>query len=316
VDKIRNMDDKPWRTAYQNFSSDVSISHKDSILLLGSCFAENIGKKFNYFGFQTQINPTGILYNPISLFNMLDILYNPSKLDKNRFVQRQDHVFHYDFHSDFHAKSENDFTSKITDISSQFLKKPSFLFLTLGTAWIYEYNNKVTGNCHKQETSLFNKRLLSSNEITASLQQIRQLIDPSTRIIITVSPVRHLKDGMVENQLSKSHLVSAVHRFLEINTEGRYFPSYEIMMDDLRDYRFYNSDLLHPNNQAVNYIWECLGKSYFKHETRSLNEEVKAIRNMENHRSFFPESEEHVKFIEKLKLKKQQLLASKPFLRI
>lgn len=306
---------KNWRTEYVPEQSQFAISHRDDVVLMGSCFAENIGDKLAYSRFRTTINPTGILYNPIALEQMLYMIQQGEILSESHFLSRQDQVFHYDFHSDFHAKSKQVFTEKFRHECKCFPKKPHVVIISLGTAWVYEKQGEIVGNCHKQDQNIFTKRLLTIEEIKKSLLRIAILYH-ETQIIVTVSPVRHMKDGMVQNQQSKAHLITAIHQAKEANPQISYFPSYEIMMDDLRDYRFYKRDLLHPSEEAVDYIWDKFSDKYFTKETHKINKEISSIQKMKSHKAIFPESDEHKLFLEVLKRKETALFEQHPYLQL
>ena len=293
-----------FRTEYNSKSSNHSITHNDSCMLLGSCFSQNIGQKLVDHGLSSIINPTGILYNPGSINKMVHLLLAKGELDSSRFIHRQDQTFHYDFHSDFHAKSEDSFALELQQIQSQFQdqwSKTKTLIITLGTSWVYNFKENFVANCHKQDSSNFDKRLMSTSEIKSQIEDLYTLTkEMGIHLIFTVSPVRHVKDGIIENQRSKAQLISAIHEVIDVNPDIEYFPSYEIVMDDLRDYRFFENDLVHPNNQAIEYIWEKFVETYFSHDTKDICKQFFNIRKMQEHRPLFPDSQENSKFQEQL----------------
>ena len=191
------------------------------------------------------------------------------------------------------------------------------IIITLGTSWVYRLKESglAVANCHKVPKHKFRKELLSIAEIIESLAVIISLIkeiNPTTNFIFTVSPVRHIKDGFIENQQSKAHLISALHQIIKFHENSFYFPSYEIMMDELRDYRFYKEDMIHPNNIAVNYIWEKLSKKWFSDETLQTTEQIQKIQKNLDHKPFNSESLLHEKFIKSTEQKIKKLQEKLP----
>jgi len=241
-----------------------TIQYNSNIVLLGSCFSENIGNKLNYFQFQTLQNPYGILFQPKAIEQLITNAINEKEYtDADLFLHNEQwHCF--EAHSSLSATEKNMLLSNLntaTKTTLKQLKKASHIIITLGTAWVYRLikTDNLVANCHKVPQKKFLKELLSITDISESLAAINALIksvNKNVSIIYTVSPVRHLKDGFIENQLSKAHLLSAIHSIVEPRKNTFYFPSYEIMMDELRDYRFYKEDMIHPNNIAIDYIWE------------------------------------------------------------
>ena len=309
-----------FRTEYQSESIKHSITHNDKCMLFGSCFSQNIGQKLNDHGFNSIINPTGILYNPGSINKMINILLGNIELDSSRFLQRQDHTFHYDFHSDFHASTEDSFNFGLQQLQSAFQeewKNTKTLIITLGTAWVYDYKGQFVANCHKEDSTNFKKRLMTISEISSHLKDLFSIAKESgIKLIFTVSPVRHIKDGIVENQRSKAHLISAIHQLISIFPDVEYFPSYEIVLDDLRDYRFYKDDLVHPNQQAIDYIWKKFSETYFSDDTKNICKQFSKIRKMQEHRPLFPDSPENRKFQEQLNEKMKTFQKEFPEIRI
>jgi hypothetical protein len=293
------------------------IDHGSKIVLLGSCFSENIARKFEFFRFQYLINPFGILFNPVAISNAINRCAEGKLYEEKELFQYRNTWMSLDHHSSFDHKNKEE---ALRHINSQLqegnasLREASHVIITLGTSWVYRWkkDHRVAGNCHKLPQDFFDKELLSSDEIGSSLvQMIRKVksVNQKVHFIFTVSPVRHLKDGFVENTLSKSLLHAAIHR-LGSEKYTSYFPSYEIMMDDLRDYRFYGDDLVHPNDMAVDYIWQHFEKSWISEQSRELMPEIEAIQKSLSHRPFDPDSEEHHKFLKNLE-KKSALLNSR-----
>jgi hypothetical protein len=302
-----------WRTELHISKNEFSISHGDYILGLGSCFAENIGRKLEYSGFGSMNNPTGILFNSSSICKMLELLLAKVELDKERFVNRDGMVCHYDFHFDFRAKSKEEFLNFWARAQKAFIKtweETTVLTITLGTANVYEMPTGIVANCHKQSKDLFSKRVLSISEIQKDIERITHLAE-AKKTIFTVSPVRHLKDGFIENQVSKAHLISAIHQ-----TEVTYFPSYELVIDDLRDYRFYKEDNVHPSEEAINYIWKKFGEAYFSEETKEKIKKVDKLRKMQNHKAFNPLSKENENLKKTIQTIAENLKMELPYLKV
>jgi len=305
--------------------ADNPIDYSRQILLLGSCFSENIGAKLNYFKFRTEQNPFGILFHPLAIENLIENAVQQKKYtDKDVFfLNEQWHCF--DAHSDLSATSKEDLLVELNSalgVTRNHLEAASHIIITLGTAWVYRDNetNQIVANCHKVPQKQFQKHLLSIQEIKNSLENTRkqiQIINKEVQIVFTISPVRHLKDGFIENQRSKAHLISAVHSFLSPRVESRgfYFPSYEIMMDELRDYRFYKTDMIHPNTLAIDYIWEKFCEVWISNETIATMKQVDEIQRGLNHRPFNPNSEQHQKFQKSLREKISYIKKEHPFMK-
>lgn len=297
------MGNKSFRTELQAEKALTSITHEDMVMLIGSCFAENMGEKFSAYKFNTLVNPFGILFNPASIAQSLDILTHNSFV----FSQKKLHFHNDEWFSFFHhGKFSNADLSECLDTINETLfstrkqlQQTDYLILTLGSSIVYRYQGNVVANCHKLPQKEFTRTLLSIDEIISvllkSILKIKKF-NPNIKIIFTISPVRYIKDNMVENTLSKANLVVAVHRLLQQIDNSFYFPAYEIMMDDLRDYRFYNSDMIHPCDVAIDYIWELFSKTFFDKQTWSINEMVHEIRLAKNHRLKNPFSQESKKF--------------------
>lgn len=300
-----------FRTILPIKSSPFQINHQSGVICMGSCFAEHIYERLNGFKFSALLNPFGIVFNPISIAQSLEIL-----LDENRLFEEKDLFQHlggwhsFQHHGSFSNPSEEVVLEKINNAlleARAFLKKAEFLVLTFGTSNVFvsEKTGQVVANCHKVPQKYFIQKKLSSDEIILSLDDIfRKLAEafPSLKIITTVSPVRHIRDGLVANQVSKAKLLVALDNLSLLHSHLSYFSSYEIMMDDLRDYRFYKKDLIHPNEMAVGYIWDFFSKTFFTGRTLELNAKLEKINLAKTHRPFHPESEEYLKF------KKNQLV--------
>ncbi|MEM5567033.1 GSCFA domain-containing protein [Psychroserpens sp. AS72] len=296
------------------------IDYNSKVLLLGSCFSENIGEKFEYFKFQKLQNPFGILFHPLAIESLIINAINEKTYTKDDLFFHNEQWHCYDAHSKFSNASEiellQDLNNQIRN-THQFLKEASHIIITLGTAWAYRFieTDEFVANCHKIPQKKFLKELLSVEQISESLDAIMSLVksvNPKVAFIFTVSPVRHIKDGFVENTQSKSHLITAIHQVTEPRSHNYYFPSYEIMMDELRDYRFYKEDMLHPNTTAVNYIWQRFKEVYISEETNTTMTSVDEIQKGLSHRPFNPHSAAHQTFLTQLEEKKQHLMTNLP----
>lgn len=290
------------------------IDYSSKILLLGSCFSENIGGKFDYFKFQNLQNPFGIIFNPVSIEKLIVRAIENKTFSEKDIFQHNGIWKCFDVHSEITTLDKNKFLKNLND-ALQDLREALFsathIIFTFGTSWVYRNieSGGIVANCHKLPQQNFTKELLSIETISKSIQHIFDKIsavNPKATIINTVSPVRHIKDGFVENSLSKAHLLSAIHHSLSLRAQSRslyYFPSFEIIMDELRDYRFYAEDMLHPNKTAVEYIWQKFSEVWISSETIPLQKEIAQIQSGLLHRSFNPNSEEHLQFLKKLQKK-------------
>lgn len=293
---------------------DKKIDYHSRLLWLGSCFADNMGRQFAELGFTQSTNPFGILFQPLALQQLVD------RALQDKVYTHADLIFHnnlwhcFELHSDCSNPSPEamlaDLNAKQQLLKTQ-LQQVTHIGITLGTAWVYRHleSDRVVANCHKIPQTAFAKELLSVAEIEAALHQLISSIlavNPNVQLLFTVSPVRHSKDGLVENQRSKSQLLVALHQLLETH-KAYYFPAYELLLDELRDYRFYADDLLHPSPLAIRYIWEKWLSVTTTPETQALIAEVEAVQKSRQHRPFNPETEEHRIFLEKLEMKEREL---------
>ncbi len=281
-------------------SSFKKIELEDSIYLIGSCFSDEISKKLSSNKFQVLANPLGTIFNPISTFKIVSGSINPNDL-----VESEGVYFHWDAHrkiSGLSKKEAADIISSKVEESNQFLSKSKWLIVTLGTAWAYRLRStkEIVANCHKIDDDKFHKELLDVKTIVGAFREFKMKmtkINPYINIILTVSPVRHIKDGLIENNRSKARLIEAVHDTVERFENVDYFPSYELMMDDLRDYRFYHSDLIHPNQQSIDYIWDRFTEIYFSNDALVFKEEWKKVEAALAHQPFQPKSQSHQNFL-------------------
>ena len=288
------------------------IDYSSKIVSLGSCFAENIGDKFQYFKFQNSTNPFGIIFNPVSIEKIIDRLVNEVLFTEEDVFFHNERWHCFAVHSDLSHSDKTELVSNLNQIlveTKKQLQEASHIIITYGTSWVYRNieKNSIVANCHKVPQKQFTKALLSVENIIESMVNtidLIQSINPNCSFIFTISPVRHLKDGFIENQVSKAHLITSIHNNLQSKTcsliSAIYFPSYEIMMDELRDYRFYAEDMLHPNQTAIDYIWERFSESCINENSFQTMKEVLEIQKGLNHRSFNPDSEQHLKFLTNL----------------
>ena len=293
------------------------IDYNSNVLLLGSCFAQNIGSKFNYFKFQHTINPFGILFHSTAIERLVTKAINEEGFTEDDIFNLDERWHCFDAHSDLSASSKEDILGRLNDAVSQThrqILEATHVVITLGTAWVYRHieRDKIVANCHKVPQKKFLKELLSVEEITASLEAIIQLVrslNPKAAFIFTLSPVRHLKDGFVENKRSKAHALSAIHNVVDRRQRQYYFPAYEIMMDELRDYRFYKDDMIHPNTLAIDYIWNAFVNTWIHKDAYAVMDKVDFIQRGLHHRPVNENSEAHQLFLEKIEDAKQQLRA-------
>ena len=300
-----------------------AFSYEDRILLMGSCFAENIGKKLEECRFPVDINPFGTLYNPVSVAQGLRQLLHPKPFSQEVLFERDGLYHSFSHHSRFSAESPVTCLRQINErlaSSAAFLREASRLIITWGTAFVYRLraDGQVVANCHKLPERLFERSRLSVEEIVADWKALLPTLwkeaNPELKVLFTVSPIRHWKDGARQNQISKATLLLATEE-LERTFPGQvaYFPAYELMMDELRDYRFYADDMLHPSGQAVGYIWERFQERCLTPETAAIRREWTEIQKAIQHKPFRPDSEAYQRFIFQTLLKMERLNEKFPF---
>lgn len=303
-----------WFTSFEIPPASSPISHQSKILSMGSCFAQVVGSKLESCKFDVLTNPFGTIFHPKILNRLLDhALFNDS-MDESGVLERDGLYFHYEAHSDLVGKSIEElrqkWNSKIKE-THEYLSSGTHLILTFGTAWIYEHQDfGSVANCHKQPQKIFEKKLSSMQKMLLDLDITLGNIsrsNPNLKFILTVSPVRHIKDGIPENQLSKSILRLLCHELEKKLDSVSYFPAYEIMMDELRDYRFYKEDRIHPTAEAENYIWKRFSETYFPKETQIKISEIQKIQRELAHRPLNSESDSHLKFLQNLRSKLEQM---------
>ncbi len=299
-----------------------SIDYNAKIVLLGSCFSENIDRKLAYYKFQRFSNPFGILFHPLAIENLVKRSINKEYYSEETLFFHEERWHCFDTHSSLSHLNKTPLLTHINSVLDETysqLQNASFIIITLGTSWVYKYlnSNHTVANCHKVPQKKFEKRILSVTDITDSLQRIItniKKINQTAHILFTLSPIRHIKDGFIENQQSKAHLLTAIHQVIPTNTNTFYFPSYEIMMDELRDYRFYKEDMIHPNNLAIDYIWEKFKHVWISDSVLPIMKEVNAIQKGLEHKPFNPNSNQHQLFLRKLREKKEKLSKKFPFM--
>jgi len=297
--------------------SERKISHQDQIILLGSCFSDEMSAYFKRGAFQEFSNPFGTIFHPYCISNQIIDAISLNK--KVRSVKRNDLFFDYESGGKLFARSEEELISLILDKRDDLhdqLKKCTHLFITFGSAFAYRLHadGMLVANCHKQKTDLFTKELSDTDEMVQHWKLCLDLlksINPNICIHFTVSPVRHSKDGLPENNRSKGRLIDLAHQLVDYS-KGKYFPSYEIMIDHLRDYRFYKQDRIHPNEEALDYIWEQIQASYFSPESIMLLSKISAYQKAKAHQFFYPENEEAQTHREKLATLKEQIVREVP----
>ena len=313
-----------------NFTTPVPVSksshqidYSSEVLLLGSCFSEHMGNKLDYYKFQILQNPFGILFHPWAIENLITKAINGEKYIPSDVFENQGLWHSFDAHSRLSDLNQNALLNTLNTALSDTQKKlatASHIIITLGTSWIYRFitSDTFVANCHKIPQKNFLKELFSTVKVQESLEAINALIrsvNENTQIIYTVSPVRHLKDGFIENQRSKSHLIAAIHDLVDPRKRVNYFPAYEIMTDELRDYRFYDTDMIHPNATAVQYIWDKFKFNWINEKVYSLMDKVGKVQKGMMHRPFNPDAAAHQNFLMQLEILKKEIKEEYPHIR-
>ncbi len=304
--------------------ADRQITYESHLLMLGSCFAEHMAEKLTYHQLRSLSNPLGILFHPLAIENLIRRAVKQQDFSNEDIFFSNEQWKSFEAHSDLSAADPESLISSLNQAvakTQEQLHLASHVFITLGTSWVYDLKKtgNTVANCHKVPQKEFEKRLLGVDEIVQSLQRIIGLIrevNKAAEVVFTVSPVRHLKDGFVENQRSKAHLLGAVHQHLDdLNQEKiSYFPAFEIMMDELRDYRFYKQDMVHPNDLAVNYIWEKFRDSWIDESALLIMSKVAAVQKGLDHRPFNADSQAHQDFKKSIEEKITYLKQEYPFM--
>ncbi|MBP1165421.1 MULTISPECIES: GSCFA domain-containing protein [unclassified Chryseobacterium] len=298
-----------FRTEVDIPASEKKIEIEDKIFSIGSCFASEMTDLLQDGQLQTLNNPFGTIFNPFSINYAVNRLHDSAFYEEEELITYNEEYISLDHHTSFDTRYIHQTLDKINgaiEAGNAFLQEADWIIITYGSSFIYEFlpKKKLVANCHKIPQKFFEKRLLSHQELTNSIYQtildLKDICKEGVQILFTVSPVRHTKDGMVENQLSKSKLITAIHESISMLEDCHYLPVYEILMDDLRDYRFYKEDMIHPSTQAVNYIFEKFGNAYFSGETQNfIKENFKIIKALE-HKTSDKKDPKFIEFREKL----------------
>ncbi|MGE6397125.1 GSCFA domain-containing protein [Chryseobacterium scophthalmum] len=301
-----------FRTEVDIQPSPQKVEIEDKIFSIGSCFASEMSDLFQKGQLQTVNNPFGTIFNPFSINNSVKRLHDSEFYYEDDLIAYNDEFISLDHHTNFDTRYVHQTLDKINskiEEGNRFLQESNWVIITYGTSFIYEFEpkKKLVANCHKIPQKFFEKRLLTYQELTDSIYDtiinLQDICPENVQILFSVSPVRHTKDGMTENQLSKSKLITAIHEVGSQFENCHYLPIYEILMDDLRDYRFYKDDLIHPNSQAVNYIFEKFGEAYFSDETKDFIKENFKINKALEHRTDDEKDPKFIEFKEKLNLR-------------
>jgi len=304
------------------------ITHKDKLFLIGSCFTENIGEKLKRSGFTIMENPNGILFNPVSVAEAITGYIENIKVTEDELFYLNEGWHSWKHHSRFSNVTAQGVIEKINEYTGkahQFLRETDHIMITLGSAWVYNLTEQaanakigsVAANNHKAPSNWFSRKLLMLEDVLKVLDNVIHRLfhfNPGIKIIFTISPVRHLREGVIENNRSKAVLIQAVHHLVDKFEGLYYFPAYELVIDDLRDYRFYAEDLVHPNYFATQYVWEKFVDACMNEKTRSLIKEVHSIQLAYQHKPFNEASEQHQKFLYSYYEKTRDLMEQHPYL--
>lgn len=295
----------------ESVSYPFNINMDTEILMLGSCFAQHIGQRLHYLKIRTNVNPSGISYNPVSLARIMKSALSQTAITASTLVHNGDKYVHFDFHGTMGHHDQNmcceQLNTGLTNLKHA-ITASDLIFITLGSAIVYELieTKTVVSNCHKFPQQQFSKRQLEATEVVESLTDIVQLIldhNPKSIIIFTISPIRHARHGLIENTRSKATLIASAHSVIETHDRVFYFPSYELLIDDLRDYRFYKKDLVHPTESAVDYIWDYLQDSLLDSNTINQLKSIQSLMNSYHHRSMTTDVEKQILSLQSLKQK-------------
>ena len=311
-----------FRTEIEITSLGVKIGYENRVLALGSCFAAHIARKLAGAKFRVAENPSGILFNPLSIAAAIRSYADPAPVTRGELGFDGEVWHHFGFNGDFSAPTTDEALQKMNaarQAGADALRTADRIVLTFGTAWVYKLKSsgKVVSNCHRLPEKMFDRQLLTVGEIVAEWKSLLLSLwkqNPELKILFTVSPIRHWKDGAHGNQLSKATLLLAIDALQkEFPEHTAYFPAYEIMMDELREYRFYADDMLHPSTTAIEYIWERFTGSMLSPDSLSILKEWKDIQKAINHKPFQPESEAYKRFISQTLLKMERLNEKFPY---
>ena len=293
-----------FRKEFKVKPSELKITYDDKLFFLGSCFAENISTYFEDYKFQVSKNPFGIIYNPNAIERIIDIATEQTYNPQDNCFEHNGLWSNFDVHSSLSSPDKEQHVDNLIKARSntkEALVCSRVVFISLGTAWLYKHiaSQNYVANCHKLPQKHFQKELLDLETTASVLKRTIEkilMLNREAKIVFTLSPVRHLRDGFIENQQSKSTLHLAIQQSLSLSNNIFYFPSYEILLDDLRDYRFYASDFIHPNKLALDYIWEKISTAFFDEKTAQNLARVDKIKKRLSHRFFNSESKESQSF--------------------
>lgn len=296
-----------FRTELDSEPQERKISFSDSVVFMGSCFSENIYKKMDSLKLKVLGNPFGIVYNPISICQQVQEILALKIYEESDLELANERWFSFQHHSDFSDSSKQECLKNINNSLQKAyssILNASHLFITLGTAHAYWHkaNQNWVSNCHKIPSKTFDKKLLETDfmvpQLSETIEAIKK-VNSDIQIVFTISPVRHLSDGAFGNQVSKGRLFDVVHQLKEKYDFVSYFNAYELVLDDLRDYRYYADDLVHPSAQAITYVWEKFATTFFHTQTVQQQKQIEKLIQAATHRPFNPQSEAHQKFINK-----------------
>ena len=292
-----------FRTEIEIAPLAEGLEYSAKIFALGSCFAENISERLSRAKFSIESNPFGVLFNPFSIANAIERLADTRTFAVCDITAGKESFFSFDAHSSLDGKTHTEAFGNLNKAVAQGAKslaEAEWVILTFGTAWVYEYEGRVVANCHKQPASQFERRRLSVAEIVERYSRLFEGVLHDKKVVLTVSPVRHIGDGLQENGVSKATLRLAVEELVAKFENAHYFPSYEILIDDLRDYRYYADDLAHPSKMAVDYVWERFCDAVLSEGAKAKLPLVEQVVAAAEHRPFNPDSEAHKTFCRKM----------------
>jgi hypothetical protein len=297
--------DMKLRTVIDQNKREALIHHSDSLLSAGSCFAKNIGNKMSHLKWNIAVNPLGISYNPASLTRQRKRALTNDQIKTDELIKHQGLWHHFDFHGQFSGIEKEVAVSAINDRISEthhHLQHVNHVLLTLGTSWVFEraVNNEIVTNCHKLPAADFKRRMLTVREMIALFEPVlSHFKKKKVSVTLTVSPIRHISDGLIQNSKSKAALILLSHHLADQFDNVSYFPAYELLIDDLRDYRFYKDDLIHPSQKAIEYVWDTFKASCLSDSAIAVASDIEKVKQSLSHRPFHPASVEHQSFLKK-----------------
>lgn len=306
-----------FRTKVESSCKTTRLGYDDNILLMGSCFAENFGNFLAKSKFKCCTNPFGVLYNPMSIAQALQQLYECKRYDIGDLFLDNGIWHSWMHHSSFSSACAKDTLQLIRQrMHEADIQRRNVLVITFGTAWVYERDGQIVGNCHKMPESTFTRRMLSTDEIVARWEALPCLRQGDNKVILTVSPIRHQRDGFHANQLSKATLLLAVEELVRRHPHCTYFPSYEILMDELRDYRFYADDMLHPSSMAVQYVLERFQETCLDTRAKQILAQWEALQKLLAHRPLNPQAPSWKQFLDQTIQKLHEFHEKFPFIHV